>query len=132
MIGKFEVQTHKKNELVDVTSKVRKLVKGSEISDGLVVVYVPHTTAALTINENADPDVQEDMLKGLESVFPSKASYRHIEGNSDAHIKSSVIGVSETILLENKDMVLGTWQGIYFAEFDGPRTRKVYVKILGD
>lgn len=132
MIGKFEVQTHNKNELIDVTSEVRKFVRKSEISDGLVILYVPHTTAAVTINENADPDVQEDMLKGLESVFPSKASYRHFEGNSDAHIKSSVIGVSETILLENNDMVLGTWQGIYFAEFDGPRTRKVYVKIMGE
>jgi secondary thiamine-phosphate synthase enzyme len=98
--------------------------------DGILVVYTPHTTSAVTINENADPDVQRDMNSFLSKLIPNLSEFRHAEGNSDSHIKSSLIGCSETIIVENGNMVLGTWQGIYFCEFDGPRTRKVHLKFI--
>lgn len=131
MLSKMQIQTRKKNEFIDVTSKVRQVVRESGVKEGIVVVYVPHTTAAITINENADPDVQKDMVDGFNDVFPNKESYQHMEGNSDAHLKSSVVGVSETILLEDGEMILGVWQGVYFAEFDGPRNRTFYIKVMG-
>jgi secondary thiamine-phosphate synthase enzyme len=128
----FTVSTGKRNEMVDITGKVEKAVADSGISDGTVVIYCPHTTAAITINENADPDVVHDILLTLSALVPQdKDGYRHSEGNSDAHVKSSIVGCSETVLVNNGQMQLGTWQGIYFCEFDGPRKRAVSVQITG-
>lgn len=118
--------------MIDITAQVGQAVKKSGIQDGQVTVYTPHTTAAITINENADPDVTHDILLTLEALVPqNRSGYRHGEGNSDAHVKSSLIGCSERILLEGGRMQLGTWQGIYFCEFDGSRTRKVIVQVMG-
>ena len=128
----FTVSTGKRNEMVDITGKVEKAVADSGISDGTVVIFCPHTTAAITINENADPDVVHDILLTLLALVPQdKDGYRHSEGNSDAHVKSSIVGCSETVLVNNGQMQLGTWQGIYFCEFDGPRKRSVIVQITG-
>jgi len=124
------VKTSSSDELINITSLVRQDVQKSGISDGIAVVYVPHTTAGVTINENADPDVVHDLLGILRRAFPESGSYRHIEGNSHAHAKASVVGSSCTVIIENGQLKLGTWQGIYFCEFDGPRTRKVYVKLI--
>jgi secondary thiamine-phosphate synthase enzyme len=118
--------------MMDVTRQVSDAVEESGIRNGLVVLFVPHTTAAITINENADPDVVRDMLIGLSKAFPLKGDYKHFEGNSHAHLKSSCIGVDQTIIIENGLMLLGTWQGIYFCEFDGPRIRELVIKVLGD
>lgn len=129
----FSVSTQRRCEMIDVTSEVGRLVKESGIQDGQVTVYTPHTTAAITINENADPDVTHDILLTLEALIPqNRPGYRHGEGNSDAHVKSSLVGCSERILLEDSRMVLGTWQGVYFCEFDGPRNRKCHVQIIGN
>jgi secondary thiamine-phosphate synthase enzyme len=128
----FTVSTGKRNELVDITGKVEKAVADSGISDGTVVIYCPHTTAAITINENADPDVVHDILLTLSALVPqARDGYRHSEGNSDAHVKSSIVGCSETVLVNGGQMQLGTWQGIYFCEFDGPRRRTVSVQVTG-
>jgi secondary thiamine-phosphate synthase enzyme len=116
--------------LLDITRKISDFVKESKVSDGVCFIHVPHTTAAVTINENADPDVVSDIIMGLDDIIPAKLDYRHGEGNSPAHIKSSIIGCSQSIFINNGDLVLGTWQGIYFCEFDGPRSRKVELKIL--
>ena len=123
------IKTTKQNQMLDITKIVKKAVKESGIMKGIVTAFVPHTTAGVTINENADPDVVHDILIGLEKVFPNRSEYRHMEGNSDAHIKASVIGSSCTVIIENGALKLGTWQGVYFCEFDGPRTRKLYVKV---
>jgi secondary thiamine-phosphate synthase enzyme len=118
--------------MIDITSQVVDIVVKSGIQDGLVTVYCPHTTAAITINENADPDVPDDMLLTLEKLVPQNlAGYRHNEGNSDAHVKSSLFGCSRQIILKNGTLVLGTWQGVFFCEFDGPRSRTVCVQIMG-
>ncbi len=128
----FTVSTGKRCEFVDITGKVEKAVAEAGISEGTAVVYCPHTTAAITINENADPDVVHDILLTLSALVPKdRAGYQHSEGNSDAHVKSSIVGCSETILINNGQMLLGTWQGIYFCEFDGPRRRTVIVQITG-
>ncbi|MEN6411221.1 MAG: secondary thiamine-phosphate synthase enzyme YjbQ [Veillonellales bacterium] len=116
---------------IDITAKVREFVRRSHIRQGICQVFVPHTTAGVTINENADPDVVTDMLAALEQMIP-KLPYRHVEGNSPAHVKSSLMGCSLTILVEENDLVLGTWQGVYFCEFDGPRKRKVFVQVVGE
>ncbi len=126
----FTVQSKKRNQMINITSLISDIVKDSTIDSGIAVIFTPHTTAAITINENADPDVKNDMLKGLKIITPNRLSYGHMEGNSDAHIKSSLIGVDQTIIIENNEPQLGTWQGIYFCEFDGPRTRTVYVKLI--
>jgi len=126
----FSVGTRSRTELVDITAQVARIVHESKASSGLAVVFVPHTTAAITINENADPSVQHDILGDLARLVPLSGPYQHTEGNSAAHIKSSLVGSSETLLIENGRLVLGTWQGVYFCEFDGPRTRKVWVKII--
>ena len=123
------VKTKAQTELVDITAEVQKIVRTSDVRDGLCMVYVPHTTAAVTINESADPSVKADILMVLNKIIPWDAGYRHLEGNSAAHIKSSLVGASELIAIENGRLVLGTWQGIFFCEFDGPRTRKVHVKV---
>ena len=135
MTGKTEeinLKTESREDMIDITSMVNSAVKKSGIKEGLCCVYTPHTTAAVTINENADPDVPPDILKGIKSLKLESVSYKHIEGNSPAHIKSSLIGCSETVIIDNGRPLLGTWQGIFFCEFDGPRNRKVYVKVTGD
>ncbi|AOR23860.1 secondary thiamine-phosphate synthase enzyme YjbQ [Clostridium taeniosporum] len=117
--------------LIDITSYIKEDIKLSNIKDGIVLVYCPHTTAGITVNENADPDVIHDLIYGFEKVYPTKDSkYKHFEGNSHAHMKSSTMGTSQSFILNDGNLILGTWQGIYFCEFDGPRNRSFYVKIL--
>jgi len=129
----FSVATNKRNELVDITDKIQGMIDKAGVKDGSVVVFCPHTTAAITINENADPDVVHDILLTLSELVPQdRSGYQHSEGNSDAHVKSSIIGCSETVLISSGKMKLGTWQGIYFCEFDGPRRRTVHVQITGE
>jgi len=125
--------TKSRNQMIDITGEVRSFVSQSGISNGDVIVYCPHTTAAISINENADPSVPHDILLTLEELLPHhRPGYRHSEGNSDAHCKSSLIGCSEQILIKDKSLNLGTWQGIFFCEFDGPRSRRVIVQIRGE
>lgn len=116
--------------MIDITSRIEKLVKESRIDTGIVICFVPHTTAAVTINENADPDVTRDILHKLNKEIPQADGYHHAEGNSDSHVKSSLFGCSETILIESGRLVLGRWQGIYFCEFDGPRNRQLIVRLV--
>lgn len=118
-------------ELIDVTRQVRQAIRNSGISNGLAVVFTPHTTAAVTINENADPDVVSDMVMELNKIVPLQDNYRHAEGNSAAHLKSSLIGASETLIVVDGEPLLGTWQGIYFCEFDGPRKRTLQIQVIG-
>jgi secondary thiamine-phosphate synthase enzyme len=132
MMKTLSVSTHNQVEFIDITHLVEEVVRESKVKEGICVVYVPHTTAAVTINENADPSVKTDIIKELNKIVPFQDSYTHMEGNSAAHIKSSMLGASETILIQNGRLFLGTWQGIYFCEFDGPRSRKVVVKIMKD
>lgn len=124
------VKTSKQTDFVEITSLVRKAVSDTKIREGVCYIFIPHTTAGITINENADPDVITDMTAGLEKIVPQRGSYQHSEGNSPAHIKSSLMGSSITVFIENGSLALGTWQGIYLAEFDGPRTRKIWIKII--
>ncbi|OQX20927.1 MAG: hypothetical protein BWK80_35005 [Desulfobacteraceae bacterium IS3] len=126
----LSVQSGSKTELIDITSKIQDAVRASGISDGFCMVYVPHTTAGVTINESADPSVKSDILMILNQIVPWEADYRHLEGNSPAHIKSSLVGVSSLIPVEKGQLLLGTWQGIFFCEFDGPRKRNVHVRIM--
>ena len=126
----FSVRTPQREVLIDITGEVSRLVGDSGIASGLCTVFIPHTTAGVTINENADPSVKTDITAFLRRLIPQNAGFDHREGNSDAHIKASMMGFSQTILIENGRLVLGTWQGICFAEFDGPRQRKVHVKIM--
>lgn len=129
----FKVSTRRRCEMVDITSEVRSVVAKSGITDGELTVYTPHTTAAITINENADPDVMHDILLTLDDIFPQhRKGYRHNEGNSDSHVKSSLIGCSEHVLISGSKLSLGTWQGIFFCEFDGPRSRQVAVQVRGN
>ena len=124
---KIKVSTSDRNELVDITDQVQKSVTSLGVSEGVVTVFTPHTTAGITINENADPDVTRDIIYGLKKMVPT-SGYYHSEGNSDSHIKSSMIGASEQIIVSNGSLQLGTWQGIYFCEFDGPRLREVWIQ----
>jgi len=127
----LSIRTQQRNQLIDITDQVARLVAQSDAKEGLALVYVPHTTAAVTINENADPDVVHDILLTLNELLPHlRAGYRHAEGNSDAHVKTSLVGPSLTVPIEKGKLALGTWQGIYFCEFDGPRARKCLVKII--
>ena len=130
------LETHKlqtpREGLIDITAQVRTTVRQSSIESGIVVVYCPHTTAGITINENADPDVVHDLLLGLDRAFPDRPQFRHAEGNSAAHLKASAIGASVTVIINNGNLVLGTWQGIYFCEFDGPRNRTFHIKVLAE
>ncbi|NLP13504.1 MAG: YjbQ family protein [Clostridium sp.] len=126
---RIKVRTHARTEMVDITSKIQQSVKESGIESGICTVFVPHTTAGITINENADPDVVSDILKEVNKIVPFEDGYLHMEGNSAAHIKASLFGFSQQIIVEGGRLMLGTWQGIYFCEFDGPRNREVYVKI---
>jgi len=127
---KFDVQTGSKEVFVDITGQVEGEVRRAGIKSGVCVVYVPHTTAAVTINENADPTVRQDLLMSLRKAVPDSLPYAHAEGNSPAHVKSSLVGASITIPIEDGRLVLGTWQGVFFCEFDGPRHRHVYVQLL--
>ena len=126
----LSVKTRERTELIDITSNINQLIQKSGTDQGLCMIYVPHTTAAVTINESADPSVKSDILMVLNQIIPWEANYRHLEGNSPAHIKSTLVGSSELIAIENRRLILGTWQGIFFCEFDGPRTRKVDVRIM--
>ncbi len=128
-IQRIGVRTSARNQFVDITHDVQDAVKSSGVTDGVCSVYVPHTTAGVTINENADPNVTRDMIDILASLVPQSPEYKHAEGNSDAHVKASMMGSSVTVFVEGGKLVLGTWQAIYFAEFDGPRSREVYVRV---
>lgn len=131
MLHKRTIQTSKRDEMIDITAQVQELVKSEGVEEGLAVVYCPHTTAGITINENADPDVVRDMLMRLDEVYPwEHPKYRHAEGNTASHLKACTMGSSQTVLIEGSKLVLGTWQGIYFCEFDGPRRRMFYVKLM--
>ena len=132
MLIKRNVNTTAHTQMVDITSMVRKAVAESGLRDGICTVFIPHTTAAVTINENADPDVVRDFTAELGKLVPWEDDYRHAEGNSAAHLKASMIGFSQQIIIDGGLPVLGTWQGIYFCEFDGPRRRNVYLKLMGD
>ena len=128
---RLSVNTNHQTEMVDVTALVEQQVAESGIQEGLCVLFVPHTTAAVTINESADPAVRQDILMVLNQIVPWKAAYRHLEGNSPAHLKASIIGSSTTIAVESGRLVLGTWQGLFFCEFDGPRSRKLDIRLIG-
>jgi secondary thiamine-phosphate synthase enzyme len=133
VIEKLTVSTRQRCEMIDITQRIAEIVDRGGIASGTVTVYCPHTTAAITINENADPDVVHDILLTLDELVPQhRRGYRHGEGNSDAHVKSSMIGCTETVIVDGGRMAMGTWQGIYFCEFDGPRSRKVTVHCCGE
>lgn len=132
MIYKLNLKTHSKEEFQDITDRVNDVINQSGIENGMCIVYVPHTTAAVTINEHADPDVVADIIARLDTMAPYEANYRHSEGNSAAHIKAALIGTSSAIIVQSGELALGTWQGIFFCEFDGPRNRDIMIKILED
>ncbi len=130
MIHEISISTKRKTEFIDITSEVNEIVRKENVQEGVCVVFCPHTTAGLVINENADFSVRKDIISSLQRLIPEDEVYSHLEGNSPAHIKSSILGNSLTVFIENKKLKLGTWQGIFFCEFDGPRSRKIWVKIL--
>ena len=130
MLKEITIKTNTQTQILDITAQVQKVVGESEIAEGLCCVFVSHTTAGVTINENADPSVKQDIVMELNKVIPFNDNYSHLEGNSAAHIKASIIGSSENIPVKNNNLLLGTWQGICFCEFDGPRQRHFYVKIM--
>ncbi len=132
MIHKVDIKTNTRIEFQDITVKVREVVGESGVKNGICYVFVPHTTAGVMVNEHADPSVVEDIANQLDVMAPLQNNYRHLEGNSAAHIKSSLIGDSETLFIEDGKLVLGTWQGIFFGEFDGPRNRHIFVKVIPD
>lgn len=126
----FTISTKAKQSFTELDRYLDEALTDSGIQDGIMIVYSPHTTAAITINENADPDVKTDLKLGLNEAFPNKSAYVHMEGNSDGHMKSSVVGANETLIISEGTLILGTWQSVYFCEFDGPRTRTFHVKII--
>ncbi|WZL81149.1 secondary thiamine-phosphate synthase enzyme YjbQ [Vallitaleaceae bacterium 9-2] len=128
MTKQFSIKTERE-QFYDITKQVQEVVSNSNVLEGLCTIYCPHTTAGITINENADPDVITDMLFGLDKAFPDRKEFRHREGNSSAHLKSSCVGASETLLIHHGEIILGTWQSVYFCEFDGPRHREYYIHI---
>ena len=130
MLLEYSLSTQK-TDFYNITPQVREATAKSGVEDGIMVIYCPHTTAGITINENADPDVVRDLLIGLDKAFPDRAEFRHTEGNSAAHLKASAMGSSVTVAIDAGKLVLGTWQGIYFCEFDPPRNRKFYVSVIG-
>lgn len=133
MLTEHQLQTHTRNQILDITPQILQAVQKSAIPEGLCVVYVPHTTAAVSINENADPDVKSDLTHKLSALIPQhEPFYKHNEGNSDSHLKTILTGPSITLIIHESRPLLGTWQGIYFCEFDGPRRRTFYIKLLGD
>jgi secondary thiamine-phosphate synthase enzyme len=126
----IKVKTNSKIEMIDITRQVQDIVQQSKVTHGICIVFVPHTTAAITINENADPAVRKDIIGELNKIIPLEDNYRHMEGNSAAHIKATLTGSSQTVIIENGELQLGTWQSLFFCEYDGPRSRKVWVKII--
>ncbi|MFC4559576.1 secondary thiamine-phosphate synthase enzyme YjbQ [Virgibacillus kekensis] len=126
----FTISTNEKQSFTNLDDYLTEALSKSGVNDGIMVVYCPHTTGAITINENADPDVKRDLKLGLDETFPNKPEYVHAEGNSDGHMKSSVVGASETLIISDGKPILGTWQSVYFCEFDGPRKRTVHVKVI--
>lgn len=126
----IEIVTHRQVEMIDVTREVQRAISASGLKEGLAIVFVPHTTAAVTINENADPDVVRDMVAEINRIVPFESNYLHAEGNSAAHIKASLVGTSETLIVTGGEPLLGTWQGVYFCEFDGPRKRRMVIKVV--
>ena len=130
MFKHFNVSTELSTELIDITSDIQKIVNESKVRSGICYIFVPHTTAGIVINENADPSVKRDFLVELNKIVPEREYFTHTEGNSSAHIKTNLVGSSETVFIENGKLALGTWQGIFFCEFDGPRSRGVWVKII--
>jgi secondary thiamine-phosphate synthase enzyme len=132
LLSTFTLKTTRKDEWIDITREVKKIIAASGIAEGICVVFIPHTTAAVTINENADPDVPQDILLALSGLSPDRKEFRHTEGNSAAHTKTSLVGPSISIILTGGELLLGTWQGIWFNEYDGPRIRTVYVRVLGE
>ena len=130
MLRKFTIHTNEKQSFTNLDLYLEEALAESNVQDGIMLIFCPHTTAAITINENADPDVKTDLKLGLDETFPNKQEYIHMEGNSDGHMKSSVIGASETLIISDGQPILGTWQSVYFCEFDGPRERHYYVKIM--
>jgi secondary thiamine-phosphate synthase enzyme len=130
MMQTFQVRTSSQTEFIDITRSVQEAVKKTGVEDGICIIFIPHTTAAVTINENADPSVVQDIVMELNKIVPFKDQYRHLEGNSPAHIKASLVGCSQIVFVESGKLVLGTWQGIFFCEFDGPRSRQVHIKVM--
>lgn len=130
MIKSINVKTSSREEFVDIRAEVEKVVKDSGIKNGVCYLYVPHTTAGITINEGADPSVKKDIINTLKKIAPYGADYAHMEGNADSHVKTTLVGSSVNIFIEGGRLILGQWQSIFFCEFDGPRTRKVYIKII--
>ena len=132
MLTKLSVNTSKHTQMLNITDMIQRCVEDSGVRSGVCTVFIPHTTAAVTINENADPDVVRDFTMEINKIVPWEDGYRHMEGNSAAHLKASMIGFSEQIIIEDGRLMLGTWQGVWFCEYDGPRRRSVYVKLMGD
>lgn len=132
VLEEFRLKTPKREILVDITSEINKIVRNTKINEGVCRIFVPHTTAGVTINENADPAVMKDIISYLNKLIPQSAGFSHMEGNSDAHIKSSLTGPSLDVIIHKGKLLLGTWQGCYLAEFDGPRNRKVYIQVQGE
>ncbi len=132
MLKEVKVTTQSRSQMVDVTQRVSEAVAETGIRNGVCLIFVPHTTAGITINENADPSVVADILKETNKIVPWDDDYKHLEGNAAAHIKASMMGCAQVVLVENGRLLLGTWQGIYFCEFDGPRSRKILLKVLAD
>jgi secondary thiamine-phosphate synthase enzyme len=132
MIQTFQVRTSAQTEFIDITRSVQEAVRKTGVEEGICIIFIPHTTAAVTINENADPSVVQDIIMELNKIIPFKDSYRHMEGNSPSHIKASLVGCSQIVFVESGKLVLGTWQGVFFCEFDGPRNRKVHVRVISD
>ncbi len=130
MYKEFKIKSTKQVEFINITSEVNKHLKEGGIREGVLVIYIPHTTAAVTINENSDPNVSQDIIKEVNNIIPFSDNYKHFEGNSAAHIKSSLLGCSETVIVKNSRLNLGRWQGIFFCEFDGPRTRSVRLRLM--
>ncbi len=130
MIKRLELRTTSREQLIDITAHIRSVLRNEDFDTGIAVIYVPHTTCGVTINENADPSVKEDIMQALSRLVTRDFPYRHEEGNADAHIKASLVGSSVTVMVESGTMILGTWQGVFLAEFDGPRMRSVLIKLL--
>lgn len=129
---KINIKSKKKNELIEITSEVKKLIEEKNVKEGICVLFCPHTTAGITINEAFDPSVKTDIIYSLNKISPDYSEFRHAEGNSDAHVKSSLFGPSLTLIISNGKVALGNWQGIYFSEFDGPRSREVWIQFIAE
>ena len=130
MLNTINIKTATREEIIDITAKVQRFISDQKVDSGIIVIYSPHTTAAITVNENADPDVKADITSFLNKTIPQYHNFKHLEGNSDAHLKGSLMGFSQTFIIEKGKLLLGTWQGIYFMEFDGPRDRKLFLKLV--